>query len=163
MHLVLNSIYANSRIQTCSKRPTLEKAPWGMKRHRCHHSVLCSPGACSPGPLLLLPSSLPVLSALSSGSGSTSFLQDQTLLLLCAAEHTLEEAVSHPEKHAHRDDCPMDLPWGGQQGGGEDLGCFLLKAGALCPSCISVSWGSAWPVAQVTVVAQEALHTGWLV
>lgn len=57
----------------------------------------------------------------------------------------------------------MDLPWGGQQGGGEDLGCFLLKAGALCPSCISVSWGSAWPVAQVTVVAQEALHTGWLV
>lgn len=112
-----------------------------MKRDRCHCSLLCSQGASSLGPLLLLPSSLPFLSALSSGSGSSSLLQDQMLFITYAAEHTLEEAVSHPEKHAHKDDCPMDLPLGGQQSGEEDLGCFLLKAGALCPSCISISWG----------------------
>lgn len=69
------------------------------------------------------------------------FSRTRCCLLLYVAEHTLEEAVSHPEKHAHKDDCPMDLPLGGQQSGEEDLGCFLLKAGALCPSCISISWG----------------------
>lgn len=68
------------------------------------------------------------------------FSRTTRCLLLYAAEHTLEEAVSNPEKHAHKDNYPKDLLLGGQQGG-EDLGCFLLKVCALCPSCISVSWG----------------------
>ena len=83
---------------------------------------------------------LPCLSCLLSALVLLLFSRTTHCSLLYAAEHTLEEAVKLPEKHAHKDDCPKDLPLGGQQGG-EDLGCFLLKVGALCPSCISVSWG----------------------
>lgn len=168
LDLVLNSIYANSRTETCSKRPILEKKIQGIDEERQVSLFSTVLSGCLSVPFSCC--HLPCLSVCSSAlPGSSSLLQDQ-MLFIYSMQLSTRKRQFHIQRNMHTKTTVLwTCHWVANVWREEDLGCFLLKAGALCPSCISISWGIClaiacglqWPRRPFTLGGWYEAHFLW--